>query len=206
MTPTGLRARMIAEAACSWTRWVSVISTSSSPAATSEASNSRRVRAPAMQPVHCGHVGPGRLVHVLVGHHVGDGEAAARLQNPRGLGEHPGLVAGEVDDAVGDDHVDASRREAGSPRSRRAGTRRSRRPPCAGSRGPAPASRRSCRGRRPCRSGPTRLAESRTSMPPPGAEVEHGLAGVELGDRGRVAAAQRGHRRGVRQLAPGPSS
>ena len=29
-------------------------------------------------------------------------------------------------------------------------------------------------------------------MPPPGAEVEHGLALVQLGDRGRVAAAEAG--------------
>ena len=66
----GLRARMIAEAALSWTRWVSVISMSTKPAAASACSNSRRVSAPAMQPVHCGHVGAGRVVHVLVGDHV----------------------------------------------------------------------------------------------------------------------------------------
>ena len=33
-----------------------------------------------------------------------------------------------------------------------------------------------------------------------GAEVEHGLALVQLGDRGRVAAAERGERRRVGQL------
>jgi Fe-S-cluster-containing dehydrogenase component len=48
----GLRARTIAEAACSCTRCVSLISTSTSPAPVSACSNSARVRAPAMQPVH----------------------------------------------------------------------------------------------------------------------------------------------------------
>ena len=46
-------ARMIAEPAWSWTRWVSRISTSSKPAASSSRSNSSSVSAPAMQPVHC---------------------------------------------------------------------------------------------------------------------------------------------------------
>ena len=53
------------------------------------------------------HVRARRLVHVLVGDHVGDGEAAAGAQHARGLGDHPRLVAGEVDDAVGDHDVDA---------------------------------------------------------------------------------------------------
>ena len=47
----GFRARMIAEPACSWTRCVSRISTSSSPAAASAARNSASVSAPPMQPV-----------------------------------------------------------------------------------------------------------------------------------------------------------
>ena len=49
--PAGLRARTMADAAWSWTRWVSRISTSVRPAALSAARNSRSVRAPAMQPV-----------------------------------------------------------------------------------------------------------------------------------------------------------
>ena len=148
----GLRARMIAEAALSWTRWVSVISTSSRPAASERLLELAPGQRPGDAAGPLRHVGPGRLVHVLVGDHVGDGEAPAGLQDPRRLGQHPRLVAGEVDHAVGDHDVDRSRREAGSPRSHRAATRRSRRRPCAGSRGPGRASRRSCRARRPCRS------------------------------------------------------
>jgi hypothetical protein len=49
--PPGLVARTIADAAEAWTRWVSVMETSVSPAACSAAVNSSRVRAPAMQPV-----------------------------------------------------------------------------------------------------------------------------------------------------------
>ena len=47
-----------------------------------------------------------RLVHTGVGDHVADGEAAAGAQHPRRLGEDGGLVGAEVDDAVADDHVD----------------------------------------------------------------------------------------------------
>lgn len=50
--PPGLRARTIAEAACGCTRWVSRISTSTSPASASARANSSCVSAPAMQPVH----------------------------------------------------------------------------------------------------------------------------------------------------------
>ena len=52
------------------------------------------------------HVGACRVVHVLVGDHVGHGEAPARLEHARGLAQDLLLVAGEVDDAVGDDDVD----------------------------------------------------------------------------------------------------
>src|ERR671910_1085698 len=49
---SGLRARTIAEVACWCTRCVSEISISSRPAAARASSNSARVRAPAMHPVH----------------------------------------------------------------------------------------------------------------------------------------------------------
>jgi hypothetical protein len=43
---------------------------------------------------------------VVVGDDVGDAQAAAGAQDAEGLGEHGGLVDGEVDDAVGDHDVD----------------------------------------------------------------------------------------------------
>ena len=149
----GLRARTIAEAALSWTRWVSVISTSSRPAASSaslELAPGQRA-GDAARPLR--HVGARRLVHVLIGDHVRDGEAPARLENPRRLRQHPRLVSGEVDHAVGDHDVDRFGGQGDRLDLARAATRRSRLRPCAGSRGPGPASRRSCRVRRPCRSG-----------------------------------------------------
>ena len=106
-----------------------------------------------MQPVHCCHVAARRLVHVRVGDDVADREAPAGPQHPGRLAEDRGLVAGEVDHAVGDDHVDRVVRErhlldrplqeldvldSGLALVARA---------------PARASRRSCRGRRPCPSG-----------------------------------------------------
>ena len=54
------------------------------------------------------HVRSGGVVHVVVGDDVGDGEAAAGAENAGGFGDHLGLVAGEVDHAVGDDHVDGA--------------------------------------------------------------------------------------------------
>ena len=80
-------------------------------------------------------------------------DPAAGAQHPEHLGEHGRLVGGQVDHAVGDHHVHAAVRQrdlldvplqelhVGRARLRRR---------CAG---PAPASRRSCPARRPCRSG-----------------------------------------------------
>ena len=46
------------------------------------------------------------LVHALVGDDVADGEATARPQDSGRLAEDAGLVGAQIDDAVGDDHVD----------------------------------------------------------------------------------------------------
>src|SRR5919108_1094206 len=45
-----------------------------------------------------------RRRHLAAHDDVGPGESAARLQHAKRLGEHAVLVAGEIDDAVGDDH------------------------------------------------------------------------------------------------------
>ena len=47
-----------------------------------------------------GHVRARAVVHVGVGDHVRDGEPAAGPQHAGGLGDHLGLVAGEIDHAV----------------------------------------------------------------------------------------------------------
>ena len=60
-----------------------------------------------MQPVHFGQLRARGLVHVRVGDHVADREAPAGAQDARGLAQDLRLVAGEVDDAVADDDVDA---------------------------------------------------------------------------------------------------
>ena len=102
----GLRARTMAEPACSWTRWVSVISMSVRPASARWRAYSSRVSAPAMQPTYCGDVGARGGVHAGVGDDVRDGEAAAGLEDARGLAQDLGLVRREVDDAVGEHDVD----------------------------------------------------------------------------------------------------
>ena len=97
---------MIAEPACSCTRWVSVISISPKPArlqGSAELGLGERA-GDAARPR--GHVGAGLLVHVGVGDHVRNGEPAAWTQHAGGLEDHARLVAGKVDHAVGDDDVD----------------------------------------------------------------------------------------------------
>jgi hypothetical protein len=49
------------------------------------------------------------LGEVVLGDDVGDAEPPARLEDSVRLGEHRGFVGGQVDDAVGDDHVDGLR-------------------------------------------------------------------------------------------------
>ena len=82
-------------------------SRSTSPAAVSCSRNSCWVSAPAMQPVHA-------CMSALVASSMSGSaitsetaKPSAGPEHPRGLGQHLGLVAGEVDHAVGDHHVDA---------------------------------------------------------------------------------------------------
>ena len=70
-----------------------------------------------MHPVHCCMSRAGRLVHVRVGDDVGDRETPARAEDAGGLAEDRRLVAGEVDDAVGDDHVHGVVGQRDRPRS-----------------------------------------------------------------------------------------
>src|SRR5256885_285296 len=51
------------------------------------------------------HVAARGFVHLRIGDHVGHRESAARPEDAKALTEDARLVAGEVDDAVGDDHV-----------------------------------------------------------------------------------------------------
>ena len=193
----GLRARTIAEPACSWTRWVSRISIPSRPAAASSRRNSSSVRAPAMQPVHCSHVAAGRLVHVRVGDDVGDREAATRPEHPSRLAEDPGLVGGEVDDAVRDHHVDGlvGQRDLLDRSLDELDVR------------PRPAARWLPRASSsissvmsspyalPRRADPAGREQDVDAAA--GAEIEDGFALVELGDGRRVSAAQRSELRRV---------
>ncbi len=84
---SGLRARMMAEAACGWTRCVSVMSMSVRPAAVSAAANSLVGERAGDAAGVGGHVGLGGGVHVGVGDDVGDGEAPAGLEDARGLAQ-----------------------------------------------------------------------------------------------------------------------
>ena len=149
-----------------------------------------------MQPVHCAM--SRRVASSIPGSATmsRDREAAAGPQHPGRLAEDRGLVAGEVDHAVGDDHVDRVVRERHlldrplqeldvldpglalvSPRQLEhlvghvdaVGLARGA-DPAGGEQDVDPAAR---------------------------AEVENGLALVELGHRGRVAAAERGELGGV---------
>ena len=103
----GLRARMIAEAACSWTRWVGVISMSSNPGGGEDRAELGLGERAGDAAGPGGHVGSGRSSMSGSAMTSEIGEAAAGAQDACGFGDRLGLVAGEVDDAVGDDDVDA---------------------------------------------------------------------------------------------------
>ena len=136
---------------------------------------------------------------VVLGDHIGDADAAARLEHAEGLGEHGWLVGGEVDHAVRDDHVDRvggqgdgldlalEELDVGG----------------AGLGGVGAGQGQHLLGH----VQPVGLAGG---ADPPGAQehvdpaaraqVQDGLALVELGHRGGVAAAQAGQQRGVGEL------
>ena len=102
----GTRARTIAEPACSCTRWVSSISIPSNPARLELALEALLGQGAGDAPGPLLHVSARCLVHLGVGNDVCHGEAPAGSQDPRRLAEDRGLVGREVDHAVGDDHVD----------------------------------------------------------------------------------------------------
>ena len=80
---------MIAEAACSWTRWVSLDLDVVEPGGREAGREllARQRAGDAAGPLR--HVGAGRVVHVRVGDDVGDGEAPAGAQHARGLARGP---------------------------------------------------------------------------------------------------------------------
>jgi DNA invertase Pin-like site-specific DNA recombinase len=101
-----LMARMMAECIPSTTSWVGVMLMSAKPALArpsrvfgegQRAGDASDVAAP-LGAVCCG--------QVVFGEDVGDAEPAAGPEHAETLGENGGLVAGQVDHAVGDDHVD----------------------------------------------------------------------------------------------------
>ena len=135
----------------------------------------------------------------VLGHDVADPDPAARPQDPGDLGEDCVLVGSEVHDAVADDDVD----RLGRQRQRLdvalqeldvrgpglGGVRLGEREHLVGHVDPeGPAGR------------PDPLGRQEDIDPTAGAEVEDPLARMQVGDRGRVAAAERRQDRGVGQL------
>ena len=164
---------------------------SAKPAAASALRNSASVSAPATQPRPLLHVGAGGVVHVGVGDHVGDGEAAAGAQDAGGFAQDLALVAGEVDHAVGDDDVDAGVGERHVLEVALANSTLS----SAGLGGVGAREVEHLVGHvEP--DGAAGGADAAGGDQDVGAgaraEVEHGLALVQVGDRGRNAAAERG--------------
>ncbi len=89
---------------------------SSKPAAARPASYSVFDSAPAMQPTKLPRAARVVRTEPVLGDDVADADAPTGSQHAGDLGQHCGLVDGEVDHAVRDDDVDASPREAGSAR------------------------------------------------------------------------------------------
>ena len=137
----------------------------------------------------------------VLGHDVGDAHAAAGPQDAGDLAEHRRLVGRQVDHAVADDDVDRLGRERDGldvaleeldvGRAGLGGVALGEGEHLVGH----VEADRAARGPDPLRGQQHVDAPART-------EVEHALALVELGDRDRVAAAERRQHRGVRQLGP----
>ena len=144
-------------------------------------------------------VGTSGGVHARVGDDVGDGEAPARLEHACGLAQDLGLVGGEVDDAVRQDDVDGVRGE-------RDGFDVALEPVDVGDAGLGLVGA----GEVEHLVGHVEAVGGAGGADAAGgeqdvdaaarAEVEHDLAGGEVGHRGRVAAAERGEHRGLREL------
>ena len=123
--------------------------------------------APAMQPDVAPALGAIGGRQAVLGDDVGDPDPPAGPEHP---GDSANTAALSGERLTTQFEMTTSTRLGGQrdrPRCRPSGTRRSWRRPRARCAARARASRRSCRGRRPCPSGPTRRAESSTSMPPP---------------------------------------
>ena len=138
--------------------------------------------------------------HLAPHHDVGNREAPAGPQHAEGLAQHAVLVAGEVDHAVGDDHVHAraGQRDVLDLAAQELDVRE-------------PALRLVLLGEGQHLVGhvePVGLAGGAHALrreqhvdAAAGAEVEHGLAGLQLRERRRIAAAERGGERRAGHVA-----
>ena len=195
----GFVALMIALIIPSATACDGVIETSVSPTASSPSRNSEIDSAPAMQPAYEPRSARCSAAQRILGDDVADADPAARPEDAGDLGEDGRLVGGEVDDAVADDDVDrlGGQRDGLDVALQELDVRR------AGLGGVVLGEREHLVGhveaeRAAGRADP--LGRQQDVDPAARPEVEHALAGMEVGDRGRVAAAERREDRGVRQL------
>ena len=91
---------MMAERRPGSVSWVAVTRMLANPLASSRVRYSAAVRVPVVQPICCSASALYRL-EAFVSDDVADPEPAARTQHPERLGQHAGLVGGQVDHAVG---------------------------------------------------------------------------------------------------------
>ncbi len=145
------------------------------------------------------HVVPGRLVHLRVGNHVGDGESTTRTKHAESFAEDPGLVTGQVDHAIGDDHVDRRVRKR-DPLDLSSEELDVLDPGLALV---SPGQFEHLVGHVQPKSLAARAdppSREQDVYAPARAEVENGLSRLELGYRGRVSTAERSHLRRLGQL------
>ena len=105
--------------------------------------------------------------HLAASHNIGHRKASSRLEDSESFSQNAVFVCGEIDDAVGNNHVNGvvGQRNVLNLALQELDVLNARL--CACSRSPEPAFHPSCRGRMLCPSGRPACAESRTSMPPP---------------------------------------
>ena len=193
----GRAAWMIAECNPGPASCVGVMVISVNPAACSRSAYSCWVRAPLRQPICRSASARWAGSSTFVGDDVADAQPPAGPQYPECLGDDTRLVGGEVDDAVGDDHVhvpvgqrdvlDVAVQERGVGDAGRGGVG-------AGEGEHVRAGVQAVGGA----AGGDPAGGQQHVQAAAGAQVQDGLAGMQVGDRQRVAAAEAGAQRPLR--------
>ena len=102
----GLTARTMAACMPGAASWVKLTSAWTNPTAARPSRYSRRDRAPAIAADVAAASGSVGRCQVVFGDHVGDADTPTRREHSVHLGQHGGLIDGQINHTIRDDHID----------------------------------------------------------------------------------------------------